>query len=71
MKERNSAENEKKIASNAASEEANRQTRVGASHTLGSRVAPPSAGSVKLSPEEERVARKMRLSPEEYAKYKS
>lgn len=70
MKERELAEKEKTIAANAATEEANRQTRVGASHTLGARIAPPAAGSVKLSPEEETVARKMRMTPEEYAKYK-
>lgn len=70
VKERELAEKEKSIAANAANEEASRQTRVGASHTLGARVAPPSTGTVKLSAEEEIVARKMRITPEEYAKYK-
>lgn len=70
MKERELADRERSIAANAAAEEASRQTRVGASHTLGSRVAPPATGAVKLTPEEETVARKMRMTPEEYAKYK-
>jgi len=70
MKERELAEKEKSIATNAAAEEASRQTRVGASHTLGAKVAPPSTGSAKLTPDEERVARKMRMSPEEYAKFR-
>ena len=70
MKEKELTEREKSIAANAASDEQDRQVRVGASHTLGSKVAPPAAGSVKLTPEEERVARKMRLTPEEYAKFK-
>lgn len=70
MKEKVAAEKEKAIAATAAQEEASRQTRVGASHTLGTRVAPPATGTVKLTPEEEIVARKMRLTPEEYAKYR-
>lgn len=71
MKERELSEKEKSIAANAAAEEANRQTRVGASHTLGAKAAPPATGSVKLTDEELLVARKMRMSPEEYAKFKS
>lgn len=70
MKEKVAAEKEKVIAETAAQEEANRQTRVGASHTLGTRVSPPATGAVKLTPEEEMVARKMRMTPEEYAKYR-
>jgi hypothetical protein len=71
MKERELSEKEKQIAANAAAEEANRQTRVGASHTLGAKVSPPASGSVKLTDEELLVARKMRMSPEEYAKFKA
>lgn len=70
MKERIATEKEKEIAANAAAAENARQTRVGASHTLGARVAPPAAASAKLSPEEETIARKMGLTPEEYVKYK-
>lgn len=70
MKERELAEKEKKIATNAAVEEQNRQVRVAGSHTLGSSPRPPSAGSVKLSDTEEKIARKMGMSPEEYAKNK-
>jgi hypothetical protein len=69
MKERIAEAKEKEIATNAAVEENSRQTRVGASHTIGTKVSPP-VSTVKLSPEEESVARKMRLTPEEYMKYK-
>jgi hypothetical protein len=70
MKERVAVEKEKEIAASAAAAEAQRQTRVGSGYTAGSTPRPSSAGSVKLTPEEEVIARKMRLTPEEYAKYK-
>lgn len=70
MKERETADREKQIAADAAQQESDRQQRVGASHTLGAHATPPPKGTVKLSPDEERTARKMGISPEEYAKYK-
>lgn len=68
IKERELAENERKIAEEAAAAENNRQQRVGASYTLGSQSSAPSSKTVKLNPEQERIARKMGLTPEEYAK---
>jgi hypothetical protein len=70
MKESVAENKEKEIASAAAAAEAQRQTRVGSGYTAGSIPRPSSAASVKLTPEEEIIARKMRLTPEEYAKYK-
>jgi hypothetical protein len=61
---------EKKIANDAALEENNRQSRVGAGYTLGSKSTSPSGTLAKLSPEEDRIARKMGMTPEEYAKNK-
>jgi hypothetical protein len=70
VKEKDMAERERKISGDAAVKEKDRQDQVNAGHTAGSSPRPPSAGSVKLSPEEERIARKMGMSPEEYAKNK-
>ena len=61
---------EKKIANDAALEENNRQSRVGAGYTLGSKSTSPSGTLAKLTPEEDRIARKMGMTPEEYAKNK-
>ena len=61
---------EKKIANDAALEENNRQSRVGAGYTLGSKSTGPSGTLAKLTPEEDRIARKMGMTPEEYAKNK-
>ena len=61
---------EKKIASDAAQNENERQSRVGAGYTLGSKSTSPSSISAKLTPEEDRIARKMGMTPEEYAKNK-
>ena len=68
--ERNRAGKEKQISAEAAQKENERQEQVGAGHIAGSSPKPPSGGAVKLSPEEERIARKMNMTPEEYAKNK-
>jgi hypothetical protein len=70
VKEKDMAERERKISGEAALKENERQEQVNAGHTAGASPRPPSAGSVKLSPEEERIARKLGMSPEEYAKNK-
>jgi hypothetical protein len=70
VKEKDMADRERKISGEAALSEKERQERVDAGHTAGSSPRPPSGGAVKLSPEEERIARKMGMSPEEYAKNK-
>lgn len=70
IKEKELSEKEKKIADEAAQAENNRQQRVGSGFTLGSKPNNPSSGSVKLSPDEEKIARKMGMTPEEYAKNK-
>jgi len=70
MKERTAEVRERQIAEDAAVQENQRQTRVGASHTLGSTGRPATPGSVKLSPEEEKIARKMGMTPEEYSSFK-
>jgi len=69
IKEKEMDENEKRIASEAAQEEANRQVRSNSSHTLRSVPRPPQT-NVKLSPDEERIARKMGMTPEEYSRNK-
>ena len=70
VKEREMAEKERKIADDAARKENERNEQVGAGHIAGSSPRPPSAGLVKLSPEEERIARKLGMTPEEYSKNK-
>jgi hypothetical protein len=70
VKEKEMADRERKISDEAANKEKDRQEQVNAGHTAGSSPRPPSGGAVKLSPEEERIARKMGMSPEEYAKNK-
>ena len=68
--ERQQAEREKKVSDESALREKERQEQVGAGHTAGASPRPPSGTPVKLSPEEERIARKLGMSPEEYAKNK-
>jgi hypothetical protein len=68
--ERKMAETQRKISDEAAQKENDRQNQVNAGYTAGSSPKPPAANAVKLSPEEERIARKMGMSPEEYAKNK-
>jgi YesN/AraC family two-component response regulator len=70
VRDREIENKEKKIASDAALEENNRQSRVGAGYTLGSKSTGPTGISAKLTPEEDRIARKMGMTPEEYAKNK-
>ena len=67
MRDQEQAISQKQVAEQAAIQESERQARVGAGYTAGSSSRPPSAGTVKLSPDEERIARKMGISPEEYA----
>lgn len=71
MKERDLELKTSKIKEEAVMNEKERQAQVSAGHTAGSSPRPSSKGPVKLTPEEETIARKMRLTPEEYAKYKS
>ena len=71
VKERQTSDNERTIAQNAAQQENDRQQRVGAGHTLGAGARPPSGTAVKLSAEEEKIARKFGMSPEQYAANKS
>lgn len=70
VKEREMADRERKISEEAAQKEKDRNEQVNAGHTAGSSPRPPSGGAVKLSADEERIARKMGMSPEEYAKNK-
>jgi len=70
VRDREIESKEKKIANDAALEENNRQSRVGAGYTLGSKSTSPSGTLAKLTPEEDRIARKMGMTPEEYAKNK-
>jgi hypothetical protein len=70
VRDREIENKEKKIASDAALEENNRQSRVGAGYTLGSKSTGPTGTLAKLTPEEDRIARKMGMTPEEYAKNK-
>lgn len=66
IKEREMADITRQATEQGATAEANRQVRVGAAHTLSSSAKPP-VSTIKLTPEEERIARKLGQSPEEYA----
>lgn len=66
VKERNLVDKEKQIADTAATAENDRQKRVGASFTTGNTSKPNSPVSKKLTAEEDKVARKLGMSPEEY-----
>lgn len=70
VKEKEMADRDKKIADQAGQNERARQEQVDAGYIAGASPRSPSSVSVKLSTEEERVARKMDMSPEEYAKNK-
>jgi hypothetical protein len=70
MKEREAAAREKEIAAQAAQQESDRQHRVRTGHTIPPSGGRPNAAPVKLTQEEEITARKMGMTPEEYAKYK-
>lgn len=64
--ERKMVDREKQATEQGATAEANRQVRVGAAHTLSPSAKPP-VSTVKPTPEQERIARKLGMSPEEYA----
>ncbi len=70
MKERDASAREKQIADQAAVNENTRQQRSDASYTMGAGSQRPPSTPVSLTPEEDRIARRMGLSPEEYAKNK-
>lgn len=70
MREREAAVREKEIAANAAQQESERQSRVRTGHTIPPTGGRPNAAPVKLTQEEEITARKMGMTPEEYAKFK-
>lgn len=68
MSERNQAQKERQISAEAAQAENERQARVASGYTAGSSPKPPSGPLPKLSAEQERIARKMGMTPEDYAR---